>query len=376
MGLFRTDVCNPRRVASMTDLLTWSINLGRWSGVQVRVHYFLIFFAVSRLVNALFSMGEGPRVVPTACWLLVLLVVLVLHELGHAAMAAIGETEAEDVRLWPLGNLVVATGPKSSDTIAVAAAGLVTSGLLAVGTLVLLNLYGASMVLNPFGWAGGKAGEVIDAGAPVLVSTGKQVAALRPLWWAGWFGYLNWVVFLANLIPALPMDGGRIVRAILARSSVGITRDNPYAQWLAHSFAGILTLVGLVKMFSSFPDGLTLFSLALLIELIVRSEARMMEDGGFFEDGVFGYDFSEGYTSLEAGAAKVRPYRESALKRWRRRRSELRRRRRVAREAAEEQRMDEILEKLHTQGKAALTEEEHRFLVRASTKLRNNRPRP
>ena len=50
--------------------------------------------------------------------------------------------------------------------------------------------------------------------------------------------------------------------------------------------------------------------LALLIELLVRSESRMLEDGGYFEDGVFGYDFSEGYTSLENSAAKVRPYKE------------------------------------------------------------------
>jgi hypothetical protein len=128
-------------------------------------------------------------------------------------------------------------------------------------------------------------------------------------------------------------------------------------------------------MFSMlFNDGMTLFILACLIELVVRSETRMMEDGGFFDDGVFGYDFSEGYTSLESSAAKVRPYRESALKRWRRRRSELRRRRRIAREAAEDRRMDEILEKLHLQGKSSLTDEENRFLVRVSTKLRN-RPR-
>ena len=104
---------------------------------------------------------------------------------------------------------------------------------------------------------------------------------------------------------------------------------------------------------------------------MVRTEARILEDGGFFEDGVFGYDFSEGYTSLEGSAAKVRPYRESALKRWRRRRSELRRQRRLAREAAEERRMDEILEKLHREGRSALTDEEHRFLVRVSAKYRN-----
>src|SRR5947209_11393470 len=119
--------------------------------------------------------------------------------------------------------------------------------------------------------------------------------SVSPFWWVGWCCHQKVVVFLATLIPALPMDGGRIFRAILARTSVGITRDNPYAQWMARSFALILTIVGVVKMGGgAFWDGVTLFSLALLIELIVRTESRLMEDGGFFEDGVFGYDFSEG----------------------------------------------------------------------------------
>jgi hypothetical protein len=58
------------------------------------------------------------------------------------------------------------------------------------------------------------------------------------------------------------------------------------------------------------------------------------------------------------------------LTRWRRRRSELRRQRRQAQDAAEERRMDEILAKLHREGRAALTDEEHRFLVRVSVKYR------
>src|SRR5262249_56940952 len=88
----------------------------------------------------------------------------------------------------------------------------------------------------------------------------------------------------------------------------------------------------------------------LLVELLVRAETRLLEEGGYLDQGVFGYDFSEGYTSLESSAAKVRPARESALKRWRRRRSELRRQRRLAREIAEERRMDEILRKVHREG--------------------------
>jgi stage IV sporulation protein FB len=355
----------------MTDILTWSFSLGRWAGMQVRVHYFLVFFAVGRLLNA--AISEDHRIAPTACWLLIFLLVLALHELGHATMALAQNVEPDDVRLWPLGNFVVPSGSRSSnDNIPVAAAGLLTSGFLALTSAIILAMAGGRMVISPFGYGA-------DAGAPYYQAAGAEAATARfepyhPMWFLGWFGYLNMVLFLANLIPALPMDGGRILRAALARSGVGITRDNPYPQWTARGFALILAIVGVFKMFNSFSDGLTLFFLAILIELIVRSETRMMEDGGFFDDGVFGYDFSEGYTSLESSAAKVRPYRESALKRWRRRRSELRRRRRMAREAAEDRRMDEILEKLHLQGKASLTDEENRFLVRVSTKLRN-RPR-
>ncbi len=133
----------------------------------------------------------------------------------------------------------------------------------------------------------------------------------------------------------------------------------------------LLLIIGVVRLVARRMDGITLILLALLIEFLVRAEARLLEDGGYFDDGVFGYDFSEGYTSLESGAPKVRPYRESALKRWRRRRSELRRQRRIARDAAEERRMDEILEKLHREGRLALTDEENRFLVRVSARYRN-----
>ncbi len=103
------------------------------------------------------------------------------------------------------------------------------------------------MVISPFGYGN-------DAGAPFYQAVGAEVATDRVLpyhafWFVGWFGYLNLVVFLANLIPALPMDGGRVLRAVLARSGVGITRDNPYPQWTARAFALILAIVGIFKAF-------------------------------------------------------------------------------------------------------------------------------
>ena len=49
-----------------------------------------------------------------------------------------------------------------------------------------------------------------------MLANGEFAPALTAVWWVGWFGYLNWVLVLANLIPALPFDGGRFLRAALS----------------------------------------------------------------------------------------------------------------------------------------------------------------
>ncbi|MFO0907502.1 MAG: hypothetical protein U0794_03935 [Isosphaeraceae bacterium] len=361
----------------MNDPLTWSpIHLGRWAGANVRIHISLVLFVAITLLSA--ALAPGHRIAPTLAWIVLLLVALAIHELGHALAALWLDSEPDDVRLWPLGNMVGPSPPGRSvpgENIVVALAGPATSAVLVIATAVALAFFDAQFVWNPFG-------NRDDAGAPQIAYMAadgkiahKLATAFTPAWYLGWFGYLNWVIMLANLLPALPFDGGRIFRGYLAQTSVSPGRDGLIPPMLARSCALILVIVGMVRLLlAGRSDGLTLILLAVLIEWIVRLEARMIEDGGFFDDGVFGYDFSEGYTSLESGTAKVRPYRESALKRWRRRRSELRRQRRAAQEAAEERRMDEILEKLHRSGRAALTDEEHRFLIRVSEKYKN-RPR-
>jgi stage IV sporulation protein FB len=364
----------------MSDSLTWSpISLGRWFGTTVKVHIFLILYVAIELVLALLAITTeaGLRRLPqTATWLSLLILALVIHELGHALTAYFLDSDQEDVHLWPLGNLVgPSVSTRSGEHFLVALAGPITSGALFLGIALALNLFaGAHCVWNPFGNADVH-GAPFDSGAPKLAD-GELAAPLSPIWILGWFGYLNYILFLVNLLPALPFDGGRFFRAYLSSNSLDSARDTVYAPWrTAWATAAILCLIGLARLLLRQRfDGMIVIMLAALIYLLVRSESKLLEDGGYFEDGVFGYDFSEGYTSLESSAAKVRPYKESALRRWRRRRSELRRQRRLIREAAEERRMDEILDKLHREGRGALSEEEHRFLVRVSARYRN-RPR-
>ncbi len=354
----------------MSDPLTWSpISLGRWFGTAVRVHILLLLYASWWLIASVVAPGGAARAASlshAACWLGLLFAALVLHELGHAIAAAWLDCDQDEVHLWPLGNLV---GPsfkmRPGEHYWVALAGPVTSAVLFLASAVGLSVFaGAQVVLSPFG--NGKP----DFGAP---GVGQELAApLRGAWIVGWFAYWNWVLLLANLIPALPFDGGRLLRAVMGGPSALVTRDIPGAFYVARGFALILGFGGLIRLMMSMgTGGWWLIAIALVIEYMVRVEARMLEEGGYLDDGIFGYDFSEGYTSLEGGAAAVRPHRESALKRWRRRRSELRRERRMAREAAEERRMDEILDKLYREGRSALSDEEHRFLIRVSARFRN-----
>jgi Zn-dependent protease len=353
----------------MSDPLTWSpISLGRWLGTTVRVHFLLIAFVVFELVRViLFNSAEG-NVRQTACWLGLLLAALALHEAGHAVTAWWYDTDQDVVRIWPLGNLVgpVFT-PRLGRPLLVSMAGPVTSGAFFLGSALALHFgWGARLVWNPLGNEG-------DPGSPILAG-GGPADPLSPVWFVGWFGYLNYVLTLANLIPALPFDGGRMFRAYLAGTSIDAGRDQLYAPTTARACAIVLGLAGLVRLFfSEEANGLTLVALAAFIWLYVRAEGRLMEDGGFLAEGVFGYDFSQGYTSLESSAAKVRPQPspESPLTRWRRRRTEARRQRMHEREEAEEQRMDQILDKLYREGRNALTGEERRFLVRVSARYRN-----
>jgi Zn-dependent protease len=350
----------------MSDPFNWTIHLGRWGGVQVRLHFLLILFAALSLLEA--ALADGHPVVPAAAWLLMLLASLLLHEAGHAAAALRLGLEPDDVRLWPLGNLTspghVAAG-RSVESVIVAASGLIVSGTLALSAAIALNLMAdARMVFNPFG-------NELGGGAPLLADGKTYAAPLSAVWFLGWFGYLNWVIFLANLIPAAPLDMGRVLRGLTDSPWGSGSRDGMISTWTARVCSVVLVIGGLIRIVMGSYGGFALIALGIFLYLLARLESRMMDEGGFFEDTVFGYDFSQGYTSLEAGPATVRPAREGALARWRRRRSELRLQRQAAREAAEEQRMDAILDKIHREGRQMLSLEEQRFLVRVSAKYKN-----
>src|SRR5205085_6798513 len=101
----------------------------------------------------------------------------------------------------------------------------------------------------------------------------------------------------------------------------------------------------------------------------------VLETGG--EDAPFGYDFSQGYTSLEGTqqppATTPRRKRLNWFQRWLQKRAAQKARREQEAREAEERRMDELLEKVQRNGIQSLSDEERRFLTRVSARYRGGK---
>src|SRR5262249_52082064 len=121
-------------------------------------------------------------------------------------------------------------------------------------------------------------------------------------------------------------------------------------------------------------------ALGLVLAWYIYQECKrqwlILETGG--DDSLFGYDFSQGYTSLERDQPSEQVHkpaqpRPSWWQRWRQRRAEQKaQREREAREA-DERRMDSLLEKISSQGMASLTDEERRFMKQFSDRYKNRK---
>lgn len=163
--------------------------LGKLFGVEVKIHgtflILLAFLAISGLLNG------GPWQAALSLGLSVIVFsIVVAHEFGHILAARRFGYKTRDVILSPLGGMARLEGVPStpSQEIAIAAA----------GPAVNLVLAGLGYALQP------------------MVSSATTMGALLGAL-TGWFVTINLALFLFNLIPALPMDGGRILRALLSK---------------------------------------------------------------------------------------------------------------------------------------------------------------
>jgi Zn-dependent protease len=207
--------------------MAWSFRIGRIAGIDLKLH---VTFALILGLGALQWGGpHGARGAAFGVLLVALLFVcVVLHELGHALMARRFGIATHAIVLLPIGG--VAQLARSPDNprheLWIAAAGPVVN-LLIAGALLLATI--------PMG-LGGLPEESLRA----LVTQPTPSALL--LWLLG----ANVTMALFNLLPALPMDGGRILRAALTLR-MGATRATPLAATVSQVLALGLGTLGLLQ---------------------------------------------------------------------------------------------------------------------------------
>jgi Zn-dependent protease len=400
----------------MRDPMSWSIPLFRLFGIQVRVHLFFFVITLGLFLRHQLSLPVYDNVWWVEKFLLVvvlLFAVVLLHEFGHCFGARYVGGDAREILLWPLGGLAFVEVPHRWRALFVTvAAGPAVNVLLCLVCAVALLSAEFYPSLNPFAdpyrtemrkfhdhrtYTSASFAKLYktgtDAEEPTFGDVAKQMrayedrhkermpnptetdkynAALQemgydravvPVWavWAFRLFWLNWLLFVFNMLPAYPLDGGQLLQALIwARTDH--RRGVVVASYTGFAVA-VLFLIASIAVNESLFLGLSLF-------MLYSASLRLMQLD--LDEGPFGYDFSAGYTSLEKDDEPApQPKRPGPFKRW----WEARKARKAARAAEErqreEERVDQLLEKIARSGKGSLTDEEQRFLERVSARKRN-----
>ena len=202
-----------------------SIKLVRVFGIDVKVHWtfflLLIFFAYVGYAASDAVVGA----VAMAALIGALFFCVLLHEFGHSLVAQRLGIQVPDITLLPIGGVArLASLPdKPVDEVKIALAGP------AVNVVLAPVFYSAAFLL------GSEA-----SGLPsILAAQGSLGGALAYL------GFLNIFLALFNMLPAFPMDGGRVLRGLLA-VRLGAVRATDVAAGVGRAFALVFFLVGLL----------------------------------------------------------------------------------------------------------------------------------
>jgi Zn-dependent protease len=232
-----------------------SIKLADVFGIRIGVDgtwfillFVLIFFWTPQFRGPLHS-SDGVAYVTTVITVLVFFASLIVHELGHALAARRNGIEVKQIDLFLFGGLARmsrdARTPKEEFQVAAA-------GPFATFLFALLCLAIDLAIVGPH--------RLIDA-----LELNNNVHITPALLSLSWLLFLSVLLLVFNLIPAFPLDGGRIARALIWRVTGDKTRATRTAAKLGQGFAVILAAVGIFWTLSSFGAGLWLVAISYLL---------------------------------------------------------------------------------------------------------------
>ncbi|HXR30860.1 MAG TPA: site-2 protease family protein [Solirubrobacterales bacterium] len=240
-----------------------SITLFHVRGIRIAVDWswflvlFLVIFWLSRFYGDVLGESSGSS---TPFVLAVLSAAgffgsIVLHELGHAFAALRNGIGISSIQLWIFGGMArmdrESDGPGTEFKVAVA------------GPLVTLAIV---LVLSAVGLAAVGPSEFERA---VLIESNSGVSGGMAM--VGWLASINAIVLVFNLLPAFPMDGGRIVRAIAWWRTGDRSSATRFAASLGRVFAWIFIGGGLLLILNGNAFGGVWLA---LIGVVINSSAK------------------------------------------------------------------------------------------------------
>ncbi|MCX5193320.1 site-2 protease family protein [Streptomyces sp. NBC_00249] len=230
-----------------------SVSVGRVVGVPLRMHWsvpllaVLLAYGLGRQALPALAPGRSDAVYAFASVVgaALLMASLLLHETAHAATARRRKISVQDVTLWALGGMTRMGRPQTAAAaFAVAISGPLTS--LAIGGVAL----GAGIGLNALlGW---------PVPAAVLV----------------WLGWANLFLGVFNLLPAAPLDGGRVLQALLWWRTGDRQRADRAASRSGQVIGVLLAAVGWISFLRGAPDGLWLVLVGVFITVVAGAERQ------------------------------------------------------------------------------------------------------
>ncbi|MGA9505902.1 MAG: site-2 protease family protein, partial [Terriglobales bacterium] len=206
---------------------SWSIPVGRLFGIEIRIHLTFVFLLVF-----VWSTEAATQDASAALRGLALVGIVfgsvVVHELGHALVARGSGIPAKGIILLPIGGITILD---EANVIPDPINGWIRDIRIAIaGPLVNLFIAGLAAV-------------ILLAAVPGFSLTTRPLlhssALLRSIVWG------NLYLGLFNLLPAYPMDGGRVLRAFFSRR-VDMVRATQRAVRIGHVFSILMIMLGMV----------------------------------------------------------------------------------------------------------------------------------
>ncbi|WP_442482880.1 site-2 protease family protein [Aeoliella sp. SH292] len=332
----------------------WSVGLGRWAGTTVEIHLLLLLAFVATIALTAHAPILGLMII--GVWL----ASVALHQLAHVIVAYRMGGEVDLVVVGPSGGDYRADlAEEPEPQVLVALAGPAVHLLLVVAAICPLVFQGASEVLSLL--------HPIAAVSEFTTSAPLGLMAVKMVLW------LNWILFLVNLLPAYPFDAAIVLRSLLwpmvgRRTAHLATGRLAQAASVGFLFCGLYLAtmveaqshVWMIPIFAAFY---------LFVAAQIDWHAIAELDGDSLDDE---------WLTLEAEDLEDDLWREDSshmvlVEQHYDQLRERYERKRKAQEDYEDARVDDILARLHTEGFEHLSQDDQAFLRRASRRYRDRR---